>query len=287
MSTILLVLFMLSVLVIGLFVGVTIRLSEKLPKNNPSRYLKKQPLDNSKHVVVFMGDSITHGRIGVNYVEMIEDQLRGNDIEFINAGINSELAWNNLQRVGQVIQCEPDVVTILVGTNDANASLTKSLVNDYVRRMKLPRDPDKEWYKESLSSLVMRLKSETNSKIALISIPTIGEASEHPAFIRSTEYGKIVHEVAEQLDVTYLPLQEAMIERLKENEGNASYPYEKYFIGIIKGIISHYLLRRDWDDIARGSGFSLHVDYLHLNTAGAQLVADLISEFLQSTLAQT
>ena len=287
MSAILLVLSAVSVLVVGLLVGGALYLSEKPPKITPANYLERKPPDVNKPVVVFMGNSITHGRIGVNYVDMIEDQMRDIDIEFINAGVNSELAWNILQRVDKVIQCEPDVVTILVGTNDANASMTHSTMKDYVRRMKLPRDPDKGWYKESLSSIVMRLKRETNAKIALISIPTIGEVSDHPAFIRSAEYGKIVHKVASQLEVTYLPLHEMMAERLNKNENNARYSYEKYFIGIIKGIMRHYILRRSWDDIARGSGFSLHVDYLHLNTAGAQLVADLVVEFLQSTLTRT
>jgi hypothetical protein len=55
----------------------------------------------------------------------------------------------------------------------------------------------------------------------------------------------------------------------------------------MKGIIKHYFLGQDWDEIARASGFSLHVDYLHLNTAGAQMVADLIIEYLQSTLTRT
>lgn len=220
-------------------------------------------------------------------MEMIEEQLEGEHVKFINAGRNSELAWNNLQRVDEVIQCEPDIVTVLIGANDANASMGEDNMKSYVKRMKLPRDPDSDWYRESLLSLVKKIKTETGAKIALLSIPTIGEDSNHPAFNKSSEISQIVHGVAEEMDVTYLPLHEKMVEFLQDAPVSASYPYEKYLIGIFKGIIKHYLLRKSWDDIARSSGFSLHVDYLHLNTEGARMIADLIGEFIQPNLTQT
>ena len=73
-----------------------------------------------------------------------------------------------------------------------------------------------------------------------------------------------------------------MIEFLRDTPGTPTYPYEKYFIGIFKALMNRYLLRKDWDDIAKNSGFSLHVDYIHLNTVGARMIADLICEFIQS-----
>ncbi len=260
----------------------------KLPNNTPSKYLRQQTKsDGHKKVVVLLGDSVTHGRIGVNYVDMVEGQLEGDQFEIINAGINSELAWNNLQRVDEVIQCDPDIVTVLIGTNDANATLSTDTMRSYVRRMKLPREPDSDWYRESLSSLVKRLKTETNAQIALLSIPTIGEEANHPAFIRSSEYSSIVRDIADETDVTYLPLHEKMIEFLRDTPGTPTYSYEKSFIGMFKAIFKRYLLRKSWNSISNNSGFSLHVDYIHLNTAGARMIADLIGEFIQSALTRT
>jgi lysophospholipase L1-like esterase len=279
--------FAILVLVVLLIAGNAFYQSMKLPDNSPTNYLKRQKPDDQNSVVVLLGDSITHGRIGVNYVDIIEEQLGRERFEFINAGINSELAWNNLQRIDDVIQCDPDIVTVLVGTNDANAVMAEVTMKSYVRRMKLPRAPDIDWYRECLTTLVKRLKTDTNARIALLSIPTIGEDSNHLVFTKSSEYSEIVHDVAKDLDVAYLPLHEKMVEHLRVNEMNATYPYEGYYVGIFKVIMSHYLLRKSWDDIARDSGFSLHVDYLHLNTAGAQMIADLISDFIKSTLTHT
>lgn len=276
------------ILILLLLIGYAYYQSMKLPENAPSKYLKRLPQEDSRAgVVVFMGDSITHGRVGVNYVDMVEKQFEGENLDFINAGINSELAWNNLQRVDEIIQCRPDIVTVLIGTNDANATMAEDTMKSYVRRMKLPRKLDNIWYRESLKSLVSQLKTETNAHIALLSIPTIGEEADHPAFIRSSEYSMIVKEVAEEENVTYLPLHEKMVELLQNSPRKAIYPYEKNYIGIYKVIISRYLLRNSWDYLAEKTGFSLHVDYLHLNTAGARLVAKLISEFIQTVLPQT
>jgi lysophospholipase L1-like esterase len=261
--------------------------SMKQPDNSLSNYLRKRVSNNQKDVVVLLGDSITHGRIGVNYVDMIEDELGNESFEFINAGTNSELAWNNLQKVDSVIQCDPKIVTVLVGTNDANAVMAEDTMKSYIRRMKLPRTPDIDWYRECVTAIVEKLKTMTNASIALLSIPTIGEDAEDPAFIESSKYSRIVQEVAEELDVAYLPLHEKMTECLRESEMTAVYLYKKHYIGIIKTIMNHYLLRKSWDNIAMSSGFSLHVDYLHMNTAGAKMIADLIIDFIRSTATQT
>jgi lysophospholipase L1-like esterase len=289
MSLILVSIIVSVILVVGLLAtNVYYQSVMKLPPNTPSKYLKQQfGNDKQRPVLVLLGDSITHGRIGVNYADMVADQLESRNLEIVNAGINSELAWNALQRLNEVIDCDPDIVTVLIGTNDANATMSKDIMRGYIKSMKLPREPSSEWYRSSLTSIVEDLKIKTKAKIALLSIPTIGEDTNDPAFVRSSDYSLIVKEVAEETDSTYLPLHEEMIEYLHKTHGSAKYPYEKYKIGIIKGIISRYLFRRSWDDIARGSGFTLHVDYLHLNTAGAQMVADLISDFIRSTLPGT
>ena len=47
------------------------------------------------------------------------------DFRFLNHGVNGDLAWNGLQRLDRVIAERPDFVTILIGTNDVNATLSE------------------------------------------------------------------------------------------------------------------------------------------------------------------
>jgi len=250
----------------------------RLPRIRPDNYVKQ----TSKKVIVLMGDSLTHGQIGENYVSILGRRLDQSIFSIVNAGVNSHLAWNLLQRVDETIKCEPDIVTILIGTNDANAATSKAEAEDYVRRMKLPQIPDKTWFSENLQKLVMRLQDETSAKIALLSIPPIGEVTNHLAFRISSEYAKSIQEVANVTGVAYLPLYEEMLHFLKEYSGEPTHSFEKSKIGMIIACTKRYLLGKDWDSIGQEAGFQLHIDYLHLNTNGALIVADLIEHFIAS-----
>jgi lysophospholipase L1-like esterase len=46
--------------------------------------------------------------------------------EFVNAGIDGDDAWNVLARIGDVVRCEPDIVTLLVGSNHVVATSSAS-----------------------------------------------------------------------------------------------------------------------------------------------------------------
>jgi lysophospholipase L1-like esterase len=90
----------------------------RLPRNRPGRVERQ----DGKNVIVFAGDSITHGQVGENYVDLVAEKLDPNRFEIVNAGINSHLAWNLLQRLDKIIELEPSYVMLLIGTNDANAA---------------------------------------------------------------------------------------------------------------------------------------------------------------------
>ena len=251
---------------------------QKLPRNRPIKFSK--PL--GKKVIVLAGDSITHGQVGENYVTLLKRRLDQSQFSLVNAGVNGQLAWNLLQRVDEIIACEPDYVTIMIGTNDASAATSTKEAEDYVERMNLPQMPDELWFRECLQELVTRLQNETSANIALLSIPPIGEIIDHPAFRISYEYTKSIQEVANKTSVAYLPLHEKMLLFLKEYTGNPTYPFERAKLGMFIACAKRYLLRKEWNDIGQEAGFQLHIDYLHLNTTGAIIVADLIEGFVKS-----
>ena len=39
--------------------------------------------------------------------------------------MNGDLAWNVNQRIDEIIKCDPDLVFLLIGSNDAMGSLSK------------------------------------------------------------------------------------------------------------------------------------------------------------------
>ena len=236
------------------------------PRNRPSRSRK-----DGRECVVFLGDSITHGKIGVNYVDILQAEFP--QYNMVNAGINSQLAYNALQRVGEVLDCNPSKVFVLIGTNDANASFEGN-ARVYVVTQRLLQNPTRSWYRHNLREIVKRLQRHT--EVYLISIPTIGETTRSHEFRRSSEYAEIVREVAEEWGSGYVPFHEKMVDAL--GVATSPYPFEKADYEMIRGIVYRYLLGRSWDKVGRG--FRFHTDYLHLNTEGARMLAGLLGQEL-------
>lgn len=261
----------------------------KPPSNNPKQYFKSQRKKKSgenkeKKMIVFIGDSITHGTICEDYTKIVSSRLNPDDYGFINAGINGELTFNVLQRINDVIQCKPDVITILLGTNDANGSLSIESAERYEKIKAVPKDPkfwEEDRFKEDLGKIILELKQKTKAKIAVISIPPLGEITETIPFERAIKYSNVIKDVAREYSVTYLPLNETMVTFLKQNPTESTIPFEKNEITAVKAVFRHYILRRNWETISKNNGFQLLTDHIHPNTTGATMIADLIEEFIR------
>ena len=251
-----------------------------LPAINPGNFKASQLPVEKSNVVVCVGDSITHGAVSCNYVDMLSgrDKLRG--YAFVNAGINSELAYNVVQRAESIVACDPVVITILIGTNDAAASLSQGNQKRYTKEMKLPRLPDRGWYRENLQLLIHKLKTGTRARIAVFSLPPIGEARESVAYKLAQEYSKVVKEVALAEKVTYLPLNERMDEIIARRGMKNTPVYNDNMYLMFKGIVQRYLLGLSYDEIASSNHSIFITDTLHLNCVGAALMADMVEDFI-------
>jgi lysophospholipase L1-like esterase len=255
--------------------------AQKVPDNCPSAFLAGPDPPENKKILVCVGDSITHGRVSQNYVDMLTQRLGPKGFVVINAGINGELAYNVLQRLDQVIACKPDYVTVLIGTNDANAALSKENTDRAIKEMSLPQNPTKLLYRTHLSEIGERLKAKTSAQIAFLSLPPIGEERDNRAYKQAEEYSRVVQQVARGLGVTYLPLFETMDHYLEQHTDRHPVSYDdrpRYVM--YEGIFLHYVFGTSYDDIARRNGFLLLTDHLHLNHSGAEMAADLAEGFV-------
>ncbi len=254
------------------------------PKNNPKQFLRrnrnKRLLEKQKKRIVFVGNSITHGILSVNYIKMIAKELGENRFHYINAGINSHLTYNVLIRINEIVACNPDYITIMIGTNDAHREMKLYEDTRFTKGLNLPREPTKDWYEENLLKIISILQEKTNAKIAICSIPPIGENISHPIFKQSIEYSKLIKKIAEKKDLVYLSVNEKQIAYLKQNPSKPKYePEHKLFE---TAAAKHYFLGKGFDKMSEQYGFNLLVDHLHLNSKGAKIVADLIIEFILS-----
>lgn len=230
--------------------------------------------------IVCLGDSLTRGQVSVDYVEMLARRDRG-AATFTNAGVNGDLAFNVLQRLDSIIDLRPDVVSVLIGTNDANASLSEKNVRMMTRMKKLPTRPTIEWYRENLTAIVDRLAAETSARIALLSLPVLGEELGSPSVQRSATYSAVVKEIADSRDVTYLPLHDRQLSYLAAGHYTPGIRFRDGRLLSASAATQHFVLRRPFDSISRSRGLQLTTDLIHQNTRGATMIADLIGQFLQ------
>lgn len=119
--------------------------------------------------ILFQGDSITDchriyddpGNLGEGYVVYTVDALKKRypnmDIEFINRGISGNRTENLLARVDEeLIDLQPDIVTILIG------------INDTWHKYMIDLETTVDYFRSNYETVLKRIKEETNAKIVMM-----------------------------------------------------------------------------------------------------------------------
>jgi len=230
------------------------------------------------------GASLTAARVSYDYLELLRSKPSLAGFQFINRGNDGDLAWNGLQRFDAVIADKPDYVSILIGTNDVNAILSERNRLRYLNFNHLPTDPTIEWYEENMRAIVARLKNETTAKISLLSLAVIGEDLDHAANVQVRRYNEVIHRIATDEQLDYLPLYERMVDYLQAHEADrvALPPMLAYKDGFtnVGNAIGLHASGMTWDEVSKRNGLLVTTDCLHLNSVGAGMVADLIEGWL-------
>jgi acyl-CoA thioesterase I len=256
------------------------RAQMRAPENSPSAFLSRGRRSTTRTLIVCAGDSITRGVVSANYVEMLEWQFAADGCEFVNAGVNGDLAYNLLQRTDDVVACRPDVVTVLIGTNDVNATFSQAWEDSYRKEQKLPEKPTLAWYRLNVERIIDRLQAETDAKIALLDLPMLGEDLASEMNRRVAEYNALLRAIATEKQVTCLTLHARLAALLSQN--HTPPPYEGKKGPVIRAWIRHFMQRKSWDAVSADHGLELLTDHIHLNDKAAAVVAALIGDYLVS-----
>ncbi len=267
----------------GLIPGVwdALRKGSEPPEVTPQRFVTEGLRRAGSTVVACVGASITHGRIGASFVDVLSERLGRDGFQFVNAGVNGDLAFNTLQRLNHVIACDPDVAIVLVGSNDVMAGLGMRRALGYRVFKRLPVHPTLPWYRDSLRALATRLTRETRARVVLCSLPTLGERVDAQVNQRLAAYNAVIGDIAAETDAAYLPLHEhldAWLARVGHANGPAFASATRL---MLSALVRHYRLGHAWDEIASAHGYELFVDGMHVSDRGAHLIADQMERFLR------
>ncbi|HLL52747.1 MAG TPA: SGNH/GDSL hydrolase family protein, partial [Myxococcaceae bacterium] len=263
---------------LGLWVS---RRAHALPPNAPRRFVAEKQRQPGKQVLACLGDSITHGRASFSWVDLLAERVGPRGAQVINAGLTSDLAYSARQRLPEVIACEPDAVVVLVGTHDVLATTSLEREARYRKTKQLPPvQLTREWYREHLNGIVTDLRQRTRARIALCSLPMLGEKLDSPINQRVREYNEVVREVAREHVLMYLPVHEDLTRFLEKERGAAGRDLGDSGWPLVKTLLQHYLLRMDWNRVADANGYFLCTDGIHLNRRAGERIADLVQAFL-------
>ncbi len=223
--------------------------------------------------ITFLGDSLTWGGYGGNYVEHVVDKLPDHTI--VNAGVGGDTVINLFRRLDEVLTDEPDFIFVMVGGNDAN-SYSQPKTRPYYKSTKKIKDgivtPDDfvQTYRELLLQIQLQYIQ-----------PIVGlKTSEYNAEVKATidHYSDLTREVAESLNVPILDFTKHLnIKHIPDRP--------EVDLGFIQEIGRN--VANGWDDYETARqqwGYTYTFDGMHLLPETAERFAEIVADFLRDYL---
>lgn len=236
--------------------------------------------DKNKPVMVCFGDSNTHGNVSYNWVNQVRKETGGMNV--FNAGVNSDLTFSLLRRVDDVVSADPDYLTILIGTNDVNAAAYEVSEKRYrsLGRLKNDEKPGIGGFEENLKQVVRQIKARTKAKIALLSLPLMGEDLTNKTNTLADEYSAVIMKIANFEGTAYLPVREEQKAFLQQNPTRSKYAFGKYPFLLTRSVALHYFFGQSWNKVSEGVGNVLSPDFMHQNDTAGEMIAKQVIKWI-------
>ncbi len=219
--------------------------------------------------IVFIGDSLTQGIYGANYVNKVAAALRGH--HFINEGLNGDTSLNLFRRVNaHIIDHQPQGAFIMIGINDA-LSYSEPGTRPYFRFVKRIRGGKMTpiTFRENLRATLMRLQLAQIK--AWVALPPVEYRPQVVDVLR--QINAAAAEVCHEMRVPTLDLMALLTPPEIPNRPPLNgFSYTLQLLTI----------RPNAYERARAAGgFAYTFDGVHLTEDGAQRMADAIVIFLR------
>jgi acyl-CoA thioesterase I len=244
-------------------------------------YLRNGGNPAATKLVACVGDSITEGVGSADWVARLRDKVGSRDVQVVNAGVAGDLSSNVLRRLDSVIKCDPDIILLMIGTNDVAAEFFSSTALFFLRLKRIRQRPTIKGYVENVTAILQRLRSETHARIAIIEIPFLGEDLTTEKNGRVNQYNDALHAMADKFGVSCIPFHERLADLLPPDHVP---PRFEESIGLVMKVqFKHHVLHRSWDDLGTSNGLVLLTDHTHLGERAAELLAELVEPFVVAT----
>ncbi|WP_416694367.1 SGNH/GDSL hydrolase family protein [Candidatus Pseudothioglobus sp. Uisw_050_01] len=251
------------------------------PKGRADDLSKKLSLKSGR-VIACIGDSLTHGNIGECWVESLRNKYPEDTV--LNEGINGDVVWQVNNRIQSIINCSPDIIILMIGSNDAMASFNKKSGERYKSSNKLPEIPTFESYQKLLPKLLDKL--DGTSKIALCTLPPIGENKDSAINEHVRKFNDFIELTAKNKNINLIPVSNLLWNELSKRTYPVKSDYDPSSIPIIRriygGMMHHYIFKKSWDEVAKSKGQWLLFDHIHLGERAAKILFNATKKYISS-----
>lgn len=155
-----------------------------------------------------LGDSHTVGQSGFAICDALAEARP--DVRILNGGVNADLAWNLAERMEASLGSHPDLIHVLIGTNDVNAELHPDHSAGYMRDKGVPQVPTPHFYRENVRRVFARLQ-QTSARLYASQIPPIGDEPTSAWNEAVYQYNRILEGEANAAGVAMIPLFDRLI----------------------------------------------------------------------------
>ena len=253
-----------------------------IPPKGRANDLSNELSLKSGRVIACIGDSLTHGNIGECWVESLRNEYPGDTV--LNEGINGDLVWQVNNRIEPIISCNPDIIILMIGTNDAMASFNKKAGGRYKSKNNLPEIPTFENYQKLLPKLLDKLNG--TSKIALCTLPPIGENKDSAINEHVRKFNDFIELTAQNKNIDLIPVSNLLWDELSKRTYPVKSDYDPNPLPIIRtiygGMMHHYIFKNSWDEIAKSKGQWLLFDQIHLGGRASKILFNATKKYISS-----
>ena len=221
--------------------------------------------------IALIGDSLTEGRPGVSFTNMLREKYP--DIKFVNLGKPGESVKSLYTRLKKDQLDVYDLSFLWIGVNDVYSKLLS------VQAQPVAKDLDEfeEYYVKVLELII-----ESSKKVITVTPAIVGENSYNASNNEIKQMNVLIESIASKYEnVSFLNMQSVFFNHL--SKVNPSDYMNTKVMKVMMDVLLYKKASRV-DKISKKRGLHLTLDGIHLNSAGAQIVADCYATIIQDLI---
>ena len=224
--------------------------------------------------IALIGDSLTEGRPGVSFPNILKEKF--SDIIFVNLGKPGESVKSLYTRLmKEKLEMDYDLTFLWIGVNDVYSKLLSVQAQPVAKNL----EEFEEYYAKVLELII-----ESSKKVITVSPAIVGENTNNASNNEIKQMNVLIESITSKYEnVSFLNMQSVFFNHL--SKVNPSDYMNTKVMRVMMDVLLYRKASRV-DKISKKRGLHLTLDGIHLNSVGAQIVADCYATIIQDLIPE-